>query len=644
MENKLHILILEDVPSDAELAEFELKTELNDFVTKIVDNEKDFIKELSEFNPNLIISDYRLPNFTGLSALKITLEKSRYIPFIIYTASINEETAVECMKAGADDYVIKEHIRRLGIAAINAIERKKSEKEHHQLIQSTKESEVLLKSAQVIGEFGYWELDLIKHKSVWSENTYRIFGYEPFEIEIDLEFFRSRVHPEDIQMIKQSHEEILEERMPMDYDFRIICKDGSIRWLNNKIKPAFENGNLVKLLGTNHDITERKKIDLELKRYKERLEDIVEEKTKELRWSEEKFRVLTEYSKDVVIRFNRDLRVQYINPAAEILIGSPVEGCIGKTLKELGFTDDLIPFAETTLEKVFNTKEESRIEFKYPNERWIDLIIIPEIKTNGEVSSVFVSGRDVTKLKEYEAKLQIAIDKEKKLNELKSKFISTASHEFRTPLATILSSAQMIQKFSKIWDETELTGHFDTINESIKYIVELMDEVLLISKAETGAMKIQLGNVELESIMQKFIDESKSLIKKELKIKYNNKAYEKEIVIDKKMFHQIVSNLLSNAAKYSNEGSEVLIETDIKKNKLYLKIEDKGIGIEKEELPHIFDPFFRTKNAMHIEGTGLGLNIVKSIVEVLNGKIDVKSEINKGTSFYVEIPITKINT
>lgn len=147
MENScLRVLILEDLPTDAELAQRELQTVLKNITVKIVDTKKDFVQALKTFNPDLIIADYMLPTFDGLSALKIRQDKCPFTPFIILTGSMNEDIAVECMKAGADDYVIKEHIKRLGPAAINALEKKKIELENkrteEKLISRNKELEL----------------------------------------------------------------------------------------------------------------------------------------------------------------------------------------------------------------------------------------------------------------------------------------------------------------------------------------------------------------------------------------------------------------------------------------------------------------------------------------------------------------------
>ncbi len=146
MKKDLRVLILEDLPTDAELAKRELKTVLKNYTVKVVDTEKDYVQALKQFKPDLIISDYRLPDFDGLSALKIRQDKCPFTPFVLLTGSINEDTAVDVMKAGADDYVIKEHIIHLGPAVLNAIYKKKIELENKQaeekLLSRNKELEV----------------------------------------------------------------------------------------------------------------------------------------------------------------------------------------------------------------------------------------------------------------------------------------------------------------------------------------------------------------------------------------------------------------------------------------------------------------------------------------------------------------------
>ncbi len=182
MEKELHILILEDLPSDAELAQKELKRVLKNYMVKVVDTEKGFVQALATFKPDLIISDYLLPSFDGLSALKITQDKSPFTPFIILTGSMNEDTAVECIKAGADDYVIKEHIKRLGPAVLNAMENKKIELERKQAEEKLKDSEEYLKILFDYAPDAYYISDLKGNFIDGNKAAEKVIGYKREEL------------------------------------------------------------------------------------------------------------------------------------------------------------------------------------------------------------------------------------------------------------------------------------------------------------------------------------------------------------------------------------------------------------------------------------------------------------------------------
>ncbi len=421
-------------------------------------------------------------------------------------------------------------------------------------------------------------------------------------------------------------------------------KNGDMFWEAVIISPIINSeGEMTNYLAVREDITERKKLEQELKEYREHLEDIVKKRTTELRQSEERFRALAENSEDTIMRFNRKLQHLYVNPVVEKQTGIKAEEFIGKTHKDLGFPEDLVLLWEPALENVFENKGKNRIEFELPNGIWIDWIIIPEFDEDGKVNTVVTSGRDITELKEYEEKINEALQKEKELHQLKSKFISAASHQFRTPLASILSSAQMIKRYANKWNEEKLNEHHERIHESIKNLTQLMDEVLLIGKSEEGKDSLKPEEADIEELFNKFIEEVKPLLNEKQEINYKNRAGKKYMKLDKKALHQIMNNLLSNAVKYTPEGGKIKIETDLEDGKLKIIVEDEGIGIPKEEIKYIFDSFYRTANAVNFPGTGLGLNIVKRIVDLYKGTIDVACGLSKGTKFTVKLPISAVN-
>lgn len=262
MRKKYHILIAEDLRTDAELAEREVRKVLPESVFRFVETEEEFIKELNEFNPDLIISDFKMPAFTGLRALKITLEKSYLTPLIILTGSMNEDTAVECMKAGAADYVIKEHIRRLGTAVVNALEKTKN------IIERAKYQNELIKSEERFRRIAENADDLIYRYDFLptpkftyvSPAAYKITGYTPEEHYSDPQLGLKIVHPHDRYLLENLQTGYENLRKPII--LRWIKKSGEIIWTEQKNIPILNHkGEIEAIEGIARDITERKKAE-----------------------------------------------------------------------------------------------------------------------------------------------------------------------------------------------------------------------------------------------------------------------------------------------------------------------------------------------------------------------------------------------
>jgi len=245
----------------------------------------------------------------------------------------------------------------------------------------------------------------------------------------------------------------------------------------------------------------------------------------------------------------------------------------------------------------------------------------------------------ITKLAESKQEVMRALEKEKELNELKSRFVTTASHEFRTPLATILSSVSLIASYNKPEDEEKRTKHINRIKSSVNNLTEILNDFLSLSKLEEGVIRNNPEEIEISSFAHEVAEEIKSMAKDGQKIVFKNIAEKHYFRIDKQLFKNVLINLLSNAIKYSPEGKE--IEFSVFKNEkgnAEIIVSDKGIGIPKEDQPLLFERFFRAQNAGNIQGTGLGLNIVKKYVELMGGEISFISVLEKGTTFYVTIP------
>ena len=244
----------------------------------------------------------------------------------------------------------------------------------------------------------------------------------------------------------------------------------------------------------------------------------------------------------------------------------------------------------------------------------------------------------IQRLAESKREVMHALESEKELNELKSRFITTASHEFRTPLGTILSSASLIGRYETSSDTDKRKKHIGRIKSAVHNLTEILNDFLSLEKLEEGIVRCNPEQFDLSKLIRDLVGDMRTLAKKGQTIttEYSGGA---EVLLDRQLMKNALINLVSNAIKYSPEEQPILIKVDLQKDILRIDIADRGIGIPDDERPNIFERFFRAKNSVNIQGTGLGLNIVKKYVELMDGKISFVSRINEGTTFTVEIPI-----
>ena len=240
------------------------------------------------------------------------------------------------------------------------------------------------------------------------------------------------------------------------------------------------------------------------------------------------------------------------------------------------------------------------------------------------------------KLEESQQELSEALDKEKQLNEIKSRFVSMASHEFRTPLSTILSSATLIGKYPSTEENEKRQKHIRKIRDSVSHLNGLLEDFLSLGKLEEGKVTVHVSTFPVKEFIEDITEEMKAIQKDTQKVSLNYSG-DKNFTTDKRLLKNILINLLSNALKYSNDEANVWIIVENKKL-LSVTIKDEGVGISEEDLQHLFTTFFRGKNVTNIEGTGLGLPIVKKYLDLLQGKIDLKSELGVGTTVRISLP------
>lgn len=243
------------------------------------------------------------------------------------------------------------------------------------------------------------------------------------------------------------------------------------------------------------------------------------------------------------------------------------------------------------------------------------------------------------KQKQAEAEVRKALEKERELNELKSRFVTIASHEFRTPLSTILSSVSLIDRYNQSGDLEKQEKHVHRIKTAVTNLTGILNDFLSLSKLEEGAITNNPSEFSIKELSEEVKEEMLSVIKDKQNLISSHVGPEL-VDFDKQIIKNILLNLVSNAVKYSEEGT-IEINTGIRNEILFLSIKDEGIGIPEQDKPFLFTRFFRAHNAGNIQGTGLGLNIVKRYVELLNGTLTFESTVGQGTEFNIEIPVVQ---
>ncbi len=282
----------------------------------------------------------------------------------------------------------------------------------------------------------------------------------------------------------------------------------------------------------------------------------------------------------------------------------------------------------------------SFVEQRLSDGRWLH---VKGRRTSDGFNAVIYS--DVTEMKRREAelaenskRLELALEKEVELSSMKSNFVATASHEFRTSLTTIFSAADLLQHYSDQMEDAEKKDYLEEIKQEVGEMTQLLDDILLVRKMEVGMFSFSPEKVNLETLLRNIVRASQNLAGNVHAIKLNIECDSTNVSIDNSLIRHIVNNLLSNAIKYSPAGGAIEVSLARENGELVLDVADRGIGISENEIDRVFDTFFRADNSAGIGGTGLGLSVVKTAVELHGGRISVESMVNEGTTFSVRIP------
>lgn len=352
--------------------------------------------------------------------------------------------------------------------------------------------------------------------------------------------------------------------------------------------------------------------------------------------------------------------LQFFNPAAEKWLGYSAAEAIGKlNVADFHLKEELAQKAEefTAISgrpvapgfDVFITAmaigRDNNQEWHYIRKDgsvfFVSLNITQLRDAQNNVSGFLGIAIDISDKKKAETELRAAFEKEKELNELKSRFVSMASHEFRTPLSAVLSSAYLLSRYMKSEEQPQREKHIQRIVSSVTSLTEILNDFLSVGKIEEGNIHPNYQQYEINEQIDEVVQEVHHLLKKEQTINYTHVGADAAVLLDPSMMKHIVINLLSNAIKFSGEGSVIDLVTETTPGRMVLSVADHGIGIPDEDKDSLSKRFFRSSNVTNIQGTGLGLHIVSKYAELMNGKVVCESKLGYGTKFTITFPNNK---
>lgn len=344
-----------------------------------------------------------------------------------------------------------------------------------------------------------------------------------------------------------------------------------------------------------------------------------------------------EHSEDFLLLTNAEMIVEFVSKSLINLLEIQATIPVGKKINQVMDNFPSLPLMKTNQKLVIpvissKTKIKHLVEFQFK--------VIYSV--GGMIHAIFAIGRDVTDRETSLKKFKDTAFKEKELNQLKSRFVSMASHEFRTPLATILSSALLIemllQKDSEHVVKDKILNHVKKIVTQTNRLTDITSDVLLLERSIQQNINLKLKKIQISNFVKELVDTISQEIFERRTLKYFAPEQDKTVQTDPSLLIHILRNLILNALKYSEGAMDPEIHLFYRGAYFEIMVKDYGLGIPKEDQEHIFGSFYRAKNVGNIKGTGLGLNIVKELTKKLNGEIWFKSKLKMGSEFYISFP------
>jgi PAS domain S-box-containing protein len=421
-------------------------------------------------------------------------------------------------------------------------------------------------------------------------------------------------------------------------------KDGTLFWETATISPIKDsNGKITHYVAIKDEITDQKKMQEELENHRLNLEKLVEKRTEDLERQNKFLQTLLDTIPSPV--FVKNLKEEYIVVNKTFLdeVDTKKIDPIGKTVFDL-YPKSIADYYHKMDQELFEKGLPQTYEYLYYDKNGkakASVFHKNVIKHNNKITGMVGIVIDISERKAMEIQTKQALEQEKEWNELQKHLISMVSHEFRTPLTSILSSADFLEMFGARSSPEKTIVHIKRIQNGVNILTGMIEDVLTISRADRGKIQFNPETFDLLKLLHELIDETNIASGNKNKIELSYSINQNKIYYDEKIIHHIISNLLSNAVKYSEEDKKIEVAAEILDEQLILKVSDEGIGIPEKDIPHLFQPFSRATNTNGIDGHGLGLAIIKKFLDLVNGKFEVLSRVNEGSTFIIKLPLIK---
>lgn len=447
-------------------------------------------------------------------------------------------------------------------------------------------------------------------------------GYDPMDV-IGKDTF-DFIHPEDQELVREVMVASVETKMKEGSAvFRWRHKNGEYRWIEAKGGVIVDDeGTPIYIRSNKLDITEKLKTEEKLK------------------VQEEKYKLVSENSGDVIGLHKVDGELLFISPSCKRLIGYTEDEMVGTNPLDLIKLEHQKVIFDTIEQTVVNHGRDVKMTYEIQNKDkewiWVETSLTAILNKAGQADLLQSSTRDISERIE-------ALEKERQLNKLKSSFISMASHEFRTPLTTIQSSNELIGMYidnANSPTDQKLSKHVARIRSELERLNSLLKDVFTLGHLDVGKTKLNKDFSSIVNIVKQVILETKIPFPNR-NVQLIVKGKEVQVSLDSQLISHAISNLINNALKYSEGKGDPVVNISFEKAAVKIAIKDQGIGIPKKDQKELFESFSRASNVGDIEGTGLGLVIVKQFIEMHNGKISLSSDSGKGSEFIVTLPIVK---